>query len=94
MTQDICSGGIGRVVSWQALRDFSTFFSPCYPKQKHNISPMRHFVYILHVVAECCCNILRQLQLHECEAEHEHEAPLLSALVVRCERVDQLTMFN
>ena len=55
---------------------------------------MRHFVYILHVVAEWCCNILRQLQLHECEAEQEHEAPLLSAHVVRCERVDQLTMFN
>ena len=33
-------------------------------------------------------------QLHECEAEHEHEAALLSAFVVRCERVDQLTMFD
>ena len=33
-------------------------------------------------------------QLHEREAEHEHEGALLSALVVRCERVDQLTMFD
>ena len=33
-------------------------------------------------------------QLHEREVEHEHEATLLSALVVRCERVDQLTMFH
>ena len=60
------------------------FFSPCLPKQKHNISPIYHFVYVLNVVAVWCCNTLRQLQLHE------HEA----ALVVRCERVDQLTMFN
>ena len=37
---------------------------------------------------------LRQLQLHEREAEHENESALLSALVVRCEQVDQLTMFN
>ena len=29
-----------------------------------------------------------------CKAEHENEAALLSALVVRCEQVDQLTMFN
>ena len=97
MTQDICGGGIGRVVSWQAsaiFRDFSAFFSPCFPKQKYNISPIRYFVYILHVIAVWCCNILRQLQLHEREAEHEHEAALLSALVARCERVDQLTMFN
>ena len=61
-----------------------TFFSPCLPKQKHNISPIYHFVYVLNVVAVWCCNTLRQLQLHEREA----------ALVVRCERVDQLTMFN
>ena len=27
------------------------FFSPCFPKQKHNILPICHFVYILHVVA-------------------------------------------
>ena len=47
-----------------------------------------------YVVAVWCCIILRQLQLHEREAEHEHEAALLSALVVRCERVDQLTIFN
>ena len=60
------------------------FFSPCLPKQKHNISPIYHFVYVLNVVAVWCCNTLRQLQLHEREA----------ALVVRCERVDQLTMFN
>ena len=40
------------------------FFSPCFPKQKHNILPICHFVYILHVVAVWCCNILRQLQLH------------------------------
>ena len=33
-------------------------------------------------------------QSHEREVEHEHEAALLSALVARCERVDQLTMFN
>ena len=33
------------------FRDFSAFFSPCFPNQKHNISPIRHFVYILHVVA-------------------------------------------
>ena len=33
-------------------------------------------------------------RLHKHEAEHEHEAALLSALVVRCERVDQLTMFG
>lgn len=39
------------------------FFSPCFPKQKHNILPICHFVYILHVVA-VWCNILRQLQLH------------------------------
>ena len=26
MTQDICGGGIGKVVSWQALRDFLRFF--------------------------------------------------------------------
>ena len=95
MTQDICGGGIGRVISWQALRDFPrSFFSPCFPKQKYNISPIRYFIYILLVVAVWYCNILRQLQLHEREAEHEHEAAWLSAHVVRCERVDQLTMFN
>ena len=33
-------------------------------------------------------------QLHEREAKHEHEAALLSALVVRFEPVDQLTMFD
>ena len=33
-------------------------------------------------------------ELHEREVEHEHEAALLSALVVRCERIDQLTMFE
>ena len=27
------------------------FFSPCLPKQKHNISPIYHFVYVLNVVA-------------------------------------------
>ena len=47
-----------------------------------------------HVVAVWCCNILRQLQLHERETGHEHDAALLSALVVRCERVDQLTINN
>ena len=26
MTQDICGGGIGKVVSWQALRNFPRFF--------------------------------------------------------------------
>ena len=97
MTQDICGGGIGRVISWQALRDFPRFFGfllSVFSKQKYNISPIRYFVYILHVVAVWYCNILRQLQLHEREAEHEHEAAWLSAHAVRCERVDQLTMFN
>ena len=70
------------------------FFSPCFPKQQLNISPICHFACILHVETVWCCNILCQLQLHKREAEHEHKAALLSALVVQCEQVDQLTMFN
>ena len=70
------------------------FFSLCFPKQKLSILPIHHFVYILNVVTVWCCNILCQLQSHKHEAEHEHKAALLSALVVQCEQVDQLTMFN
>ena len=75
-------------------KEEDSFLLAVFSKKKHNISPIRHYVCILHVVAVWCCDILRRLKLHEREAEHGHEAALLSALVVRCERIDQLTMFN
>ena len=54
MTQDICGGGIGKVVCWQALRNFPRFFGfllSVFFKTKAQYSLIRHFVYISHVVA-------------------------------------------
>ena len=55
MTQDICGGGIGRVISWQALRDFPQFFGfllSVFSKTK--VQYFAHPLFCLHFTCYCC----------------------------------------